>query len=119
MAIRFRWSAGDRERMAKAREAIERICKAIGRMLPGHKPRTPPDGSSLHYQGTMRMGERDDGTSVCDTSSRVWGLDNVYVAGNGVIPTMTAGNPTLTTVALAVLGARDIARRHAGKAASA
>jgi choline dehydrogenase-like flavoprotein len=57
--------------------------------------------------GTIRMG------SVCDRHSRVWGFDNLYVAGNDVIPTMTAGNPTLTSVALAILGARDIVARLA------
>lgn len=118
MKLRFKWSEGDTKRMQKARENLEKICKAIGRMLPGHQPRTPPDGSSLHYQGTIRMGEKDDGTSVCDRNSKVWGLDNVYVAGNGVIPTMTAGNPTLTSCALAILGARQIARENAGKATS-
>lgn len=112
--LRFRQSERDRERMALARETQARICAAVGRQLPGIQPLTPPDGSSLHYQGTMRMGDKDDGTSVCDRNSRVWGIGNVYVAGNGIIPTMTAGNPTLTSVALAVMGARHIAREHAG-----
>lgn len=119
MKIRFRQSAGDRKRMALAEETLQRICRAVGRQLPGHQPRTPPDGSSLHYQGTIRMGERDDGLSVCDPTCRVWGTDNVYVAGNGVIPTMTAGNPTLTSVALAIIGARAIADANAPKAGRA
>ena len=57
------------------------------------------------------MGAQDDGLSVCDRNSRVWGLDNVYLAGNGLIPTMTAGNPTLTSVGLALLGSADIVAR--------
>jgi choline dehydrogenase-like flavoprotein len=68
-----------------------------------------PNGSSLHYQGTVRMGAQDDGNSVCDRHSRVWGTQNLYVAGNGVIPTSTACNPTLTSVALAVIGAHEVA----------
>ncbi len=67
-----------------------------------------PSGSSLHYQGTVRMGADDDGQSVCDPTGRVWGIENLYVAGNGVIPTSTACNPTLTTVSLAVIGARAV-----------
>ncbi len=110
MRTRFTLSPRDLEHMQLARDYLGRICDAVGRPLKGHKPRTPPNGSSLHYQGTVRMGESDDGKSVCDVNSKVWGTDNLYVAGNGVIPTETAGNPTLTSVALAILGARSIAQ---------
>lgn len=118
MNLRFKLSANDLARMERARQTLLKICDTLGRPAQGHKPRTPPNGSSLHYQGTIRMGDKDDGLSVCDHNSRVWGFDNVYVAGNGVIPTMTAGNPTLTSVALAILGARDIAGRRSTAAAA-
>ena len=72
-------------------------------------PRLLPPGSSLHYQGTTRIGETDDGTSVADPYSRVWGWDNLYVGGNGTIPTATTMNPTLMSVAIAVRAARSLA----------
>ena len=37
-------------------------------------PKVMPAGSSIHYMGTVRMGATDDGTSVCDSYSRVWGV---------------------------------------------
>ncbi|HTJ59032.1 MAG TPA: GMC oxidoreductase [Devosiaceae bacterium] len=116
MRLRFKMSGRDLERMELARQTLLKVSNAIGRPVEGHQPRTPPNGSSLHYQGTIRMGERDDGKSVCDRNSRVWGFENIYLAGNGLIPTMTAGNPTLTSVALAILGARDIATRQPTRA---
>ncbi|GHA21384.1 pyranose oxidase [Devosia pacifica] len=109
ISIRWKQSAGDLERLDKAKATGLRIAEIIGRPAPGFATIVLPVGSSLHYQGTVRMGETDDGASVCDRNSRVWGFDNLYVAGNGVIPTMTATNPTLYTVALATFGAREIA----------
>ncbi len=78
----------------------------------GHLPEPPElaaGGSSLHYQGTVRMGAFNDGTSLCDPLLRVWDVENLYVGGNGTIPTSTAANPTLTTVALAIRAATALA----------
>jgi choline dehydrogenase-like flavoprotein len=57
------------------------------------------------------MGPHDDGTSVCDPDGRVWHTDNLFVAGNGVIPTPMTANTTLTGMLTAVRAARAIHRR--------
>ena len=109
ISIRWTQSEGDVKRLEWAKETALKVAEIIGRPAPGFATFVQPVGSSLHYQGTVRMGEKDDGTSVCDRYSRVWGFDNLYVAGNGVIPTVTATNPTLYSVALATIGARQVA----------
>lgn len=110
ISIKARKLPGDLERLEQGKQLVQHIAATIGHVAPGFATAVLPVGSSLHYQGTMRMGPSDDGTSVCDPQSRVWGFDNLYVAGNGVIPTMTATNPTLYSVALATIGARQVAR---------
>jgi choline dehydrogenase-like flavoprotein len=108
MRIHYRLTDRDHASIAAARDAVRRAGAALGDPLDDD-PLTFPPGASLHYQGTVRMGEADDGTSVCGPTSEVWGVAGLHVAGNGVIPTATACNPTLTSVALAVAGARAIA----------
>lgn len=119
MTIHHTLDDEDRATLAEAKTEALRLSKILGRTADGEDPWILPSGSSLHYQGTVRMGALDDGTSVCDPTSRVWGVDNLYVAGNGVIPSRTACNPTLTSVALSVIGARDIAGRMGYGAAAA
>ena len=106
--IRYRLTDADHATLARAEREIVALGKVVGEPLDD-RPFRMPIGSSLHYQGTTRMGETDDGASVCGPDSEVWATSNLFVAGNGVIPTATACNPTLTGVALAVRGARKIA----------
>jgi pyranose oxidase len=95
----------------QATQLLRRAGSALGTFVA--EPRLLPNGSSLHYQGTMRMGETDDGTSVADPYSHVWGFDNLLVGGNALIPTATSMNPTLMSVAIAVRGATRLAEELA------
>ena len=114
MTIEYALTDTEDAEIAQATALLRRAGNALGTFVAD--PRLLPNGSSLHYMGTMRMGEADDGTSVADPWSRVWGYDNLIVGGNGLIPTANTMNPTLTSVALAVRGARRAARELADRA---
>lgn len=101
MSIDFALDEADELELDRGREFLASTAAALGEYRGGWEPRLAPLGAARHYQGTFRIGERDDGTAVCDVRSRVWGLDNLFLGGNGVIPNATACNPTLTSVAVA------------------
>src|SRR5262249_32754899 len=70
------------------------------------QPNPPPRNnrrdtlSSTHHEsGTLWMGEKAD-ASVTDDAGRIWELDNVYVVGPAILPTMGPPNPMLSGVAL-------------------
>jgi choline dehydrogenase-like flavoprotein len=112
--IHYDYTDGDRALIDRAmhdqRAAFEALAgpEAVGNSL------LLPPGSSLHYSGTVRSGATDDGTSVADADGRVWGVEGVYVAGNGVLPTAVVGNVTSAGAVTAVRAARAIAADLAG-----
>ncbi|MFJ4171751.1 GMC oxidoreductase [Paenarthrobacter sp. NPDC089714] len=106
MTISYALTERETAEIEDATARLRRAGQALGFFVA--EPRLMPNGSSLHYQGTLRMGEADDGTSVADPWSRVWGYQNLMVGGNALIPTATAMNPTLMSVAIAVRGALKV-----------
>jgi len=81
---------------------------ALGGFFPGSEPRFMPPGASFHYMGSVRIGRANDGKHVADVNSKVWLISNLYVAGNGVIPTAASCNPTVTSCALAYKSCNSI-----------
>jgi choline dehydrogenase-like flavoprotein len=122
----LRWFVSDAERRSLQRslvllsEEAERL--GWGRVTPfgpaaGEPFRIVRGG--WHQMGTVAMAEHPrDGVS--DGNGRIFGVDNLYVAGSGSFPTSGYANPTLTLVALAVRLAVHLgARLPAGVAPSA
>ncbi|HEU4901170.1 MAG TPA: GMC oxidoreductase [Flavisolibacter sp.] len=108
MTFRYKFSAEDLAAIEAAKRFQAKVAALFGKEIKDGQQTLMPPGSSLHYEGTTRMGVTDDGTSVCDTYSKVWGYQNLFVGGNGVIPIATTSNPTLTSVAMAVRSAEKI-----------
>lgn len=104
----------DYERLALGLKDHFSIASAIGNLID-HRwaPTFFGPGWSSHLMGSCRMGPKEDGTSCVDTFGKLWGYDNIYVAGNAVFAVSNAGNPTLTTVAMALRCADAIVARLA------
>jgi len=106
--VEFEYSDRDRELIAAAQERIREIAERFGSFDPETECAVLAPGSSLHLTGTVRSGSVDDGTSVCDESGRVRGVEGLYLAGNGVIPTPVVCNATLTGTVTAVRATRAV-----------
>jgi choline dehydrogenase-like flavoprotein len=108
----MRLSAADRARIAAATADQFLLAAELGRVHEGWQPQLFPLGTAVHIMGTHRLGE-SEATSVADGDGRVWGHENLYVAGNGVLSEYNACNPTLTTVAVALRTADAVTGRVA------
>lgn len=62
---------------------------------------------SNHQLGTTRM-SGNPGDGVVDRDCRVHGIDNLFIAGGSVLPTVSWANPTITVLALTLRLARHI-----------
>jgi choline dehydrogenase-like flavoprotein len=115
---RVDWSISDLERHS-LRQLHAVIADDVRRRGLGtlHSPFLSPDRASWprfrdasHHSGTTRMGT-DPATSVVDPAGQVHGVENLFVAGSSVFPTVGYANPTFTIVALALRLADEVARR--------
>ncbi|WP_435126813.1 GMC oxidoreductase [Actinacidiphila sp. bgisy144] len=104
---RFELSEADREAIRAAAADHVRVADAVRDTSYGLSVSIAPPGGSLHLMGSTRLGTEE--TGVADAYGKVWGTDNLYVAGNGVVSTATTSNPTLNVVALALRTARAVA----------
>lgn len=116
IGVEFDYTDADRALVRRALDEVRVIAEEFGPFDPATESALLPPGSSLHLTGTVRCGAADDGTSVCDPDGRVWGFDNLYLAGNGVIPTSMAANVTLTGAVTAVRAARAVAAHRTAPA---
>ncbi|THH16790.1 hypothetical protein EW146_g3899 [Bondarzewia mesenterica] len=105
----FQMSADDRRRARSMMDDMCRVALKLGGYLPGSEPQFMTPGLALHLAGTVRAG-LDKKETVADTYSKVWDFPNLYVGGNGVIPTGFGANPTLTSLCYAIRGADNIIR---------
>ncbi len=108
MNFKFSYTEADKKAIEQAKAFQTQAAEAFGKVIKDGDQTLMPAGTSLHYEGTTRMGTKNDGKSVCDSYSKVWEFDNLFVGGNGVIPTATTSNPTLTSVALAIRSCEKI-----------
>ena len=123
LELQWRWSAADRQRIARARDRYAQALAAAG---VGETVNTDWDdglprmlGGTHHHLGVTRMAT-DPERGVVDEHCRVHHWDNLYVVGGSVFPSGGFVNPTLTVVALALrLGAhlRGLPRDAPGSAA--
>jgi choline dehydrogenase-like flavoprotein len=71
-------------------------------------------GFFSHHTGTTRM-SADAARGVVDADCRVHGIDNLFVCGCSVFPTVGIAPPTLTIVALALRLADHLRRAAAAE----
>ncbi|KAJ7649340.1 putative pyranose oxidase [Mycena polygramma] len=92
------------------------IANKLGAYLPKSEPQFMTPGLALHLGGTTRLGlgqgytPSDFRHTVANFNSQVWGFRNLFVGGNGTIPTPFGANPTLTSICLAFRAAYKIAQ---------
>ena len=92
------WTDEEQQTLERLRDCLgEWFRKArLGRLQVTKGRR--PDLNAHHHAGTTRMAP-DAREGVVDPQGRLFGLENLYLAGASIFPTAGYANPTLTIVA--------------------
>ena len=95
------WTDEEQETLERLRDCLSEWLRTarLGRLQVTKGRR--PDFNAHHHAGTTRMG-LDSRAGVVDPQGRVFGLENLYLAGASIFPTAGYANPTLTVVATAL-----------------
>lgn len=113
--IDLKWSARDVDSILQAHDLL---ATALGQQQIGALtymyPRSELAAAVIdeavdgyHQIGTLRMGATPaDG--VTDSYGKLFGTDNLYIAGSALFPTSGQANPTLPAVALAIRQAKEL-----------
>ncbi|MBD1379874.1 GMC family oxidoreductase [Bacillus sp. IB182487] len=109
MQVNFSYSDRDREVINQMAQGIIQSASAMGVILDSVPAFFPP-GSDFHESCTCRMGN-DPSTSATNRYGQIHEVSGLYVADNSVLPSLSAANPTLSTVALAIRMADHIVRQ--------
>ena len=92
------WSDTDKESLDRTIKLFAKRLGASGFGRARHRGLKSYHYGS-HHMGTTRM-SLDPKQGVVDANGRLHELDNLYIAGSSVFPTVGFANPTLTIVAL-------------------
>ncbi|KAI8313189.1 Cellobiose dehydrogenase [Colletotrichum sp. SAR11_59] len=65
-------------------------------------------GSGSHYLGTTQMGSSNDGKSVVDPDTKVWGTENLFVVDGSMHPEVPTGNTQAPIMVAAAYAAKRI-----------
>jgi choline dehydrogenase-like flavoprotein len=106
--LEWRWRPDDQRGLDRLRAVVAAELRTVGAVTVD--PARHPDPNAHHHAGTTRMHD-DPALGVVDRHARVYGTDNVYVAGASVFPTAGFANPVLTIVALTLRLARHLLDR--------
>jgi choline dehydrogenase-like flavoprotein len=105
--IKLDWQLNEKDRQT-LRTAVKELASMLGRSGKGRLRTTSNlEGNesnytiSCHHSGTTRMAS-DRTKGVVNSDCRVHGIENLYIAGSSVFPSIGWANPTLTIVALSI-----------------
>jgi glycosyltransferase involved in cell wall biosynthesis/choline dehydrogenase-like flavoprotein len=119
VSVDFRFGSSEFEKIRSAHKVFDGAIRHLGfgellyvdELTDGIIPSTvTPDG--LHQIGSTRMSDNPS-TGVVDGNCRVFGFENLYVAGSSVFPTGSQASPTLPAVALSMRLSEHLERQAA------